>query len=260
MKSIINGIIKEDALLEDWRKKGDIYEVLRIINDKPLFLDEHLQRMYKSDNSINIRLIKREILELIDSYDFLLNKNIFISYNIENKDRAIFVIEGFYPPQEWYENGISINTFQIKRINPNLKIFDIQYKNTIEYHLKKTGVFETIITYKGIVQEGSRSNVFFLKDNTIHTPSVDTVLPGITRNKVFLAANENNMQILETNIYLIDLQKYQGAFITGTSIDLLPINKIDNIIFNTTDSETFKKISKSFTEIKNRDLGVEDDK
>lgn len=256
MKSIINGVFKENEKIDEWKKKGNIYEVLRVIDGSPLFLLEHLERIKKSAEKVDIGVLNIEIFKLIEKVDKSINKNIFISFDPISGDRAIFFITGFYPPSEWYENGIKINTINIKRNNPNLKVYDIDYKKKIEDFLDKTGVFETLITDNGIINEGSRSNVFFIKENKIFTPSVEDVLPGITREKVFQVARENDIEIEETQISIEALSSFDGAFITGTSIDILPVNKIDEIELKTNESTCFKKLLNSFKKLKEEDLGI----
>ncbi len=255
MKSIINGLVSENVNIDNWKKKGYIYEVLRVIDNKPLFLKEHLLRIMSSIESIDIYSIEKDLKKLIDSYEGALNDNIFISINNENKHTGIFIIKGFYPPKEWYENGIKINTYQIKRDDPSKKVYDVNYKNIIQEHLKETEVFETLITDDGVINEGSRSNVFFIKGDVIYTPPVEAVLPGITRDKVFEAAKAGALNIVETNIKYDELNAFDGIFITGTSIDLLPINQIDNTKYKTTELDSFKKLSTNFKNIKNKDLG-----
>lgn len=254
MKSIINGVLMDDENIAKWRKKGFAYEVLRVIDNKPLFLNEHLLRMQSTVMNIDIKSIENNLNRLIEAHEVKLNNNIFISINKDNKDNGIFVIKGYYPPEEWYEKGIKINTFQIKRKNPTKKIYDDNYKRQIEEHLKQTDVFETLITDEGIINEGSRSNVFFIKDAVVYTPSVEAVLPGITRDKVFEAAETCAIEIVETNIKISELNIYDGVFITGTSIDLLPVGQIDNIKYMTTDLSYFKKLSAEFNNIKTKDL------
>ena len=127
MKSIINGVISESANIDDWKQKGNAYEVLRVINDKPLFLKEHLLRLKSAVDNADILVIENELKMLIDSYDGDLNNNIFISVNNKTNETGIFIIKGFYPPKDWYENGIRINTYQIKRDDPNKKLYDINY-------------------------------------------------------------------------------------------------------------------------------------
>lgn len=254
MKSIINSKLSETDNINNWKKKGNIYEVIRIIDSKPLFLKEHLLRLKSSDCQIDIDLIEDDIWTLINSFKEGLNDNIFISVNNSTYERGIFIINGFYPPKEWYEEGIEINTYTIRRTNPNLKIYDVDYKKSIEEHLRNTKVFETLITDDGIINEGSRSNVFFINKNLVYTPSIDTVLPGITRDKVFEAARNCGIVIYETMIYLKDLKNYDGAFITGTSIDLLPVVKIDKLKLDTVNSSCFKLLMSEFTKIKNKDL------
>ena len=256
MKSIINGVLKDNEKIDEWKKKGNIYEVLRVIDGSPLFLKEHLERIKKSTEKVDTHILNIEIYKLINEVDKRINKNIFISFDPINGDRAIFFITGFYPPSDWYDTGIKINTLNIKRKNPNLKVYDIDYKKTIEDYLAKTGVFETLITDDGMINEGSRSNVFFIKGNKILTPSVEAVLPGITREKVFQAAMENNIEIVETQIFIEDLASFDGAFITGTSIDILPVNRIDEIELQTTDSNCFIKLLKAFKKLKEEDLGI----
>lgn len=256
MNSIINGVISKSVNIDDWKQKGNAYEVLRVINDKPLFLKEHLLRLKSAVGNTDILAIENELKMLINSYEGELNNNIFISVNTKTNDTGIFIIKGFYPPKEWYENGIKINTYQIKRADPSKKIYDINYKKKIEEHLKKTDVFETLITDSFVINEGSRSNVFFIKGDVVYTPSVEAVLPGITRDKVFLSAKNCGISIIETIINACDLKIYDGAFITGTSIDLLPIRQIDDIEYKTTDLNCFKKLSTNFENIKNKDLEV----
>ncbi len=258
MKSIINGVLSDNENIDKWRQKGFVYEVLRVIDNKPLFLKEHLIRMKKSVNDLDVGIIENDINKIIESYEGLINNNLFISVNIENQDSAIFIIKGFYPPEEWYEKGIKINTFEIKRNNPTKKIYDENYKKKIEEHLNLTGVFETLITDDGEINEGSRSNVFFIKGNVVFTPPVDAVLPGITRDKVFEVARIANIKIKENNINKVELNTYDGAFITGTSIDLLPISNLDGIEYKTTKLECFKELLNKFKKIKEKDLKAND--
>lgn len=256
MRSIINGFLTENDNIENWRKMGFVYEVLRVIDSKPLFLREHLLRMQSSVPNLDIKTIEKNLNILIETQEGYLNNNIFISINKVNNDNALFVIKGFYPPGEWYERGIIINTFQIKRKNPTKKIYDENYKRIIEDHLKKTDVFETLITDDGTINEGSRSNVFFIKGDKVYTPSVEAVLPGITRDKVFEAAKNCNIDIMETTIKTDELNCFDGVFITGTSIDLLPVSQIDDKLYKTVELECFIKLLKEFKYIKDKDLKI----
>lgn len=254
MKSIINGFLKENESIDNWKRKGLVYEVLRVIDNKPLFFKEHLNRMKNSVPNIDINTIEKNLKILIEAQEGYLNNNIFISINKLNNDNALFVIKGFYPPGDWYEKGIKINTYQIKRENPTKKIYDNNYKREIEDHLKKTDVFETLITDDGIINEGSRSNVFFIKGNQVYTPGIEAVLPGITRDKVFEAARYINIDIKEKTIRVDELASFEGAFITGTSIDLLPISQIDDYIYKTVELDCFKGLIRQFRFIKEKDL------
>ena len=89
-----------DGVVED--REGSLYEVLRVINRKPLFLDEHIERL---EGCLDKKVpdVKKDIESYIseikkDSY------NIFIQYNIETNTYYIYEKSAFYPPVEWYNS------------------------------------------------------------------------------------------------------------------------------------------------------------
>ena len=48
-----------------------------------------------------------------------------------------------------------------------------------------------MLNYRGYLAEGTISNVFFVKDGTLHTPSADVgILGGITRKVILEAAQK----------------------------------------------------------------------
>ena len=62
------------------------------------------------------------------------------------------------------------------------------------------------------------------------------------------------MEILEKEILISELQSYDGCFITGTSIDVLPVRKLQDISYETGRNEVYKKVYKEFEKVKEADL------
>ena len=102
-----------------------------------------------------------------------------------------------------------------------------------------------MIDENNIINEGSRSNIFFVKGNKLITPKDKNVLLGVTREKVIELCRKNNIKIDKRNIHLNEIKEFDGAFITGTSVNILPITQIDQNYYYSK-NELIESISKLY--------------
>jgi branched-chain amino acid aminotransferase len=99
--------------------------------------------------------------------------------------------------------------------------------------MAKQNLYEVLLVdHFNRVTEGSRSNVFFVKNDSLVTPPANEVLLGITRQKTILLAKTNGIQVLEQEVTLDALPHFQAAFITGTSPKILPVAQIGKCRFD----------------------------
>lgn len=83
------------------------------------------------------------------------------------------------------------------------------------------------VTEDGFVSEGITSNIFWIKDNVLYTPSVDTgLLPGITRAWVLSVASHLGYDVEEGRFKSKELRKATECFITNSVQEIVPISKI----------------------------------
>ncbi|WP_339104095.1 aminotransferase class IV [Haloterrigena salinisoli] len=81
---------------------------------------------------------------------------------------------------------------------------------------------------EGSVAEGATSNLFFVRDGTLHTPTTDgPVLPGITRELVLESAAEDGIPTREGRYDLADVRGADEAFLTNRTWELRPIETLD---------------------------------
>ena len=94
------------------------------------------------------------------------------------------------------------------------------------------GFNETLLVNpKGFIFEASRSNVFFLKDETVYTPSLTLgCLDGITRRLVMECARELKLPAKAIDPKLPDFLRCDEAFLTNTLIGVMPITQVDGKI------------------------------
>lgn len=215
-----------------------IYEVIRVIDGVPLFLEEHLARLQASAAYLNVDIggiisnIALDIRALIKINDNP-EKNIkLVVYNLENitPDYILSFIHSNYPTKEQYLLGVPTILFHAERDNPNAKIINNKLRETINSKLKEENVYEALlVNNKGEITEGSRSNLFFVKEGKVYTASGEDVLIGITRKYIFRACNNLKLEVIEQPIPFSMLEYAEGAFITGTSPKVLPITRINEI-------------------------------
>ena len=238
----------------DQISKNAVYEVIKIVDGIPLFFNEHLERMKNSLKGFKKTLNKSEekilknIVKLVELnkedfinvklvYDFLYGKDIFLTYFIDSE----------YPQDEKYRKGIHTITFTGERKNPNIKTISGSYKSRVRKAREENNAFEALLVdEEGYITEGSRSNIFFIKNKRIITPPGGQVLLGVTRNYVIKLCEELNISVSEGLISRNQLKELEGAFITGTTVDVLPISSIDNIQLSTPNNHIMESIIQSY--------------
>ena len=86
------------------------------------------------------------------------------------------------------------------------------------------------LTEAGYVAEGVTSNVFWVKDDILYTPSLETgILPGITREWVIQKAQQLGMQVEEGLFTQGDVEQASECFITNSVQELVPIGQLEDV-------------------------------
>lgn len=228
-----------------------IYEVIRVIDGVPLFLEEHLARLQASAAYLNVDIggiISNIVLDIRVLIKINNNpeKNIkLVVYNLENitPDYILSFIHSKYPTKEQYLLGVPTILFHAERDNPNAKIINNKLRETINSKLKEENAYEALlVNNKGEITEGSRSNLFFVKEGKVYTASGEDVLIGITRKYIFRACNNLKLEVILQPIPFSMLEYAEGAFITGTSPKVLPIVRINETLIASANSKIISDI------------------
>ncbi|WP_372912867.1 aminotransferase class IV [Salinigranum sp.] len=97
--------------------------------------------------------------------------------------------------------------------------------------LRVTGADEALVLDSdGYVAEGATSNVFFVSDEALCTPSLDgPVLPGVTRDVVVGLAREEGIPVREGQFTPDDVRNAAEVFVTNTTWELRPVETVDGI-------------------------------
>ncbi len=222
-----------------------IYEVIRIEQGIPLFLEDHLNRLFYSADISNLSInesycdIETLISELIQKNNTNEGKiKLIIRFDKENgsneQDFLIYFTPHYFPSVEEYEYGVKIGLCRTIRSNPNAKILNTEARRKANNTIVEENLFEVLlINHEGFITEGSRSNIFFIKDNMVITPPEKDVLNGITRKNILKICRLNKIEIIEKKVHYSKLKSMDTMFLTGTSLKALPVRLFEEIEFST---------------------------
>lgn len=253
---------------------GDgVFEGIRAYDGKIFKLNQHIDRLFDSAKSIDLRppLTKAELIEAIKK---TLKRNELRNAYIRpiitrgkgnlgldpekcGKSNVFILVQGWEALYgDLYNDGLEAVTVGVRRnspaaLPPNIK--SLNYLNNIlgKIEANYKGGNEAIFLDKdGKVSEGSGDNIFLVKNNEIKTPPTLNNLKGITRNTVIKLAREEGFDVEEKDIGLTDLYTADEVFVTGTAAEIAPIVEIDGREIGRGDpGEVTKKLMNRFKEI-----------
>lgn len=215
-------------------EKENVYEVIRVIQGVPLFMEEHLERMEESLNLLGMPYpaekdeIRTQMINLCEK-NGITKGNIKLVVNGETTPVLyLYFIPHSYPDSFLYQEGIKTKTLRLERTNPNAKVVRTSYKEKVTSFIREQEIYEALLVNReGEITEGSRSNVFFVLGDVLYTPPLKDVLGGVTRKRILQIAKELSIPVMEAPIKCEDLFRVEAAFLSGTSPKVLPISKID---------------------------------
>jgi len=220
--------------------EGDsVYEVIRMVRNSPVFFYDHMERlassvrMQKKKMLADASVLKRDIINLTKSEKRKeINLKIVFNYNRDSFNYLVYFIEPIYPSEKQYENGVKGILFYAERKDPGSKVINHKLRSSIFHKLILDGGYEALlVNEKGQITEGSRSNIFFLKNDTLVTAPDNMILCGITRKHILDICRANNIKVRLACVRADRISDYDAIFMTGTSPMVLPFSSVDDKVF-----------------------------
>ena len=232
---------------------GDgVYEVIPSYNGRLFLFDDHLKRLKTSLEKTFIPLTD-DIKNLHKILFKLQQKNQF-----SNQSFYVQVTRGVdrvrvHAADEKMEPTIFITSQELQdnpfRINPNKEGLTVRLEEDIRWHRcdiktiallgntlaindpTKSMVDEIIFHKDGIINEGSKANIFVFYKGQILTPSLhQNILPGITRSFIIEELKKKDIEILETEITIEMLLSSEEVWLSSSTKEVQPVSKINENI------------------------------
>ena len=230
---------------------GDgVYETLRAYHGQFFLLERHLVRLRQSCELIGLDLPKQEkswpaLLEETLRRNKLTDAAVRITISrgqgalgldpsLCPRPTMVIMAKPFQPyPPSLKKEGVRLEIVEVRR-NPisaqSPRIKSLSFLNNIlakQEALRMGGDDALMLNIEGEISECPTSNVFFVKDGDIKTPSVDCgILEGVTRAVVIMLGEEQGLNFEEGRYGARELLEADECFITNTGMEIMPVSRI----------------------------------
>jgi len=216
---------------------GDgLFETMRFDSTVIFSFNKHINRLYKGLEIIDLKVkfSKSQILSILNQ---TISKNrlksgiirLMITRGDSNqKDDSIGIYISIKPFYEIPKNPVKVvylneTKFPIIRFTPAIKSMNYLGNMLAKKETTKMGAFEPVFYNKDhIITECAIRNIFFIKNNILHTPELNLgILGGVMRETIIDIAKTIDIQVLERKINFSEINSMEEAFISSTGIGLL---------------------------------------
>ncbi len=208
---------------------GDgLFETMQVLEGRVVAFNRHMRRLERSLNAFDypIRAIHVEgSLEPESRDDGLLRVTVSRSGRISTTWRErkgpqtvhLTAMPGWYDPHD---------VLAEHKTTSYLKNLEIRRR------AQKEGFDDGLaVTPEGRVGEASMANILARFDETIVTPGIEGILPGVTRERVLEIAASRDLPVEERAVSLDELEEADAVVLTSSGVGAAPVSALDDIIF-----------------------------
>jgi D-alanine transaminase len=226
---------------------GDgVYEVIPVYSRHPFRLQEHLQRLQNSLESIRLenphsedewRELTRRVIDLNETEDQSLYLQ--VTRGAAKRDHAfpeksvptvLITSNPLNPPHdEQLQKGVGAITATDNRwLRCDVKSTSLLPNVLLRQLAVDAGCVETLLLRDGLLTEGSASNVFVVIAGIMLAPAKSNLmLPGITYDVVLELAQKNDIAYELRSVTQAELKHADEIWITSSSKEILPVTTVD---------------------------------
>ena len=230
---------------------GDgVWEGIRLVNNRWLFIDEHLERLLEGAKAIDLEIgltiedikIALENTRSANNMTDSVHARLMLTRGVKSKpfqkpsysmDGATAVIIMEHSDDSISNNPISLATVPQVRGTPMMQDPKLNSHSKLNCILaciqaEKAGADEALMLDPlGFVNTTNSCNFFIVKKGEVWTSTGDYCMNGITRKKVISICKDNEIPIFTKNFSLVDVYSADESFVTGTLGSITSVSEID---------------------------------
>ncbi|MGE8176476.1 aminotransferase class IV [Pseudomonas fluorescens] len=230
---------------------SSVYEGMRSYDGKIFKCEEHLQRLQKSAHlfkhdlpytNTTFTCVCNELLKRNQLQDSYIKIIIFfdeadISFMGRGCTSRVVIFALPFAPKA-AATPYRLTTANWRRAP--VKCHPYQAKTSSTYALSflsfrdKGDAFDDVLflSTTDMICESSGSNIFFLKDDQLFTPTTEMALAGITRRVIIDELSHTlDLQVIQRDISISELKQFDGAFLCGTAMEITEVCCINDVFY-----------------------------
>jgi len=228
---------------DPWFSGGlGVYEVLKIRNGGLYFPEEHESRLLLSAKTVGIKLnwpkgTLCQVAKTLARENKLLHCNIKMMVLSQGSSSSRTFAFALSPPagspekegEAPFPQGIKVLPLKGERTLPQAKTLGLLTSLMLRKQAMEKGAEEALLINRhGHITEGTKSNFLILEQGKFFCPIKKDILWGVTLATLKVAAEKAGYPWQFLSLPLREYQRHPGAFLTSTSINVLPIRYWDD--------------------------------
>ena len=245
-----------------------VFETFRTYNGHPFLLDAHLERLNAGlkELCIDRQFHRAEVLSIVEELSHLNDlQDSYIRFNVSAgigeiglqtevyDSPSIIMFQKSLPKMERLREKEAViltlprNTPEtLVRLKSHHFFNNVAAKREIGPDPNKEGIF---LTESGFLAEGITSNLFWVKDEVLYTPTLETgILNGITRQFILTLAEELMMQVKEGLYLETTLLEAEEIFFTNSIQEIVPVIQLGKKIYPGKQGYIVQKLNQMYQE------------
>ena len=237
---------------------GDgVWEGIRLHNGQLVFLEEHINRLYKGATAIGMdigmskNVLVTKIHETLAANDMYSNIHLrlIVSRGLKSTPyqhprvniggpTIVIIPEYKVVSEDSKSNGlklVSVTTSRASESTQDPKINSLSKFNCIQACIEADrlgGDEGLMLDMHGYVSTCNSTNFFTVRNSEVWTSTGEYCLNGVTRGAIIDLCRVNNITVFEKNFLTDEVYKSDEAFVTGTFAGVLPVTVVDDHILS----------------------------
>ena len=239
----IDGTLQLDSHDRGFLLGDGVFETIAVVNHKPLWLDEHLQRMSQAASELGIAF---DAKVLFAGLGMVLTKSevqfealrITLSRGKTPPGLAgdsaspslLMTLDGFEAKNLFQPCRLKVSQVRRNEFAPSSRLKTLSYIDGIAAAREVAADADDalMLNTHGHVASSTIANIFLLRGNELVTPSLNQgILPGVTRRVLLDNAKKMGSVPVEKTVSLEDLFRADAVFLCNSLRFLRPVTELN---------------------------------
>lgn len=213
-----------------------VYENVRVVRGRPLFLSDHIDRLFHSARIIGLAHTldakkvegwTEALIKEVGDDAFNLKMLLIGGRTAEDAELSILPLAPKFPDKKLYKTGATAILYPYERLFPQAKTLNMLGSYLAHREATNAGAYDALlVNRRGEIVEGTRTNFFLVEGTNLISAPREEILEGVTMKHVLHVAASQGLYVVHEPISEERMRKADGAFLTSTSSKIMPLSKI----------------------------------